>query len=75
MLINSRILKKDGVFVSKIFRGQLTEEVLCGSLAKFFKKVQIVKPAASRSSSMEAFVVCSGYGEEGVVVNGVKCIG
>ncbi|CAL6081956.1 FtsJ-like_methyltransferase [Hexamita inflata] len=75
-LISDRILRTGGSFVAKVFRGQLTETILVERLSQFFKKVQIVKPAASRSSSMEAFVVGQGFKEgPGEIVQGVACIG
>eukprot|EP00702_Spironucleus_salmonicida_P007167 EST48458.1 FtsJ-like methyltransferase [Spironucleus salmonicida] len=55
--ITQKILKVGGTFVSKIFRGELTE-VLLEEFGKHFEIVQVVKPAASRASSMEAFLVC-----------------
>lgn len=49
-----------GKFVAKIFRGKDTS-LLYAQLRIFFKKVSIAKPASSRNSSIEAFVVCEDY--------------
>lgn len=49
-----------GKFVAKIFRGKDTS-LLYSQLRVFFKKVSIAKPASSRNSSIEAFVVCEDY--------------
>lgn len=49
-----------GKFVAKIFRGKDTS-LLYSQLRVFFKRVSIAKPASSRNSSIEAFVVCENY--------------
>lgn len=51
---------KSGTFVAKIFRGKDTS-LLHAQLSIFFEKVSIAKPASSRNSSIEAFVVCQNY--------------
>lgn len=51
---------KHGNFVAKIFRGKDTS-LLHSQLSIFFEKVSIAKPASSRNSSIEAFVVCQNY--------------
>lgn len=50
----------NGTFVAKIFRGKDTT-LLYSQLKIFFEKVSITKPASSRNSSIEAFVVCQKY--------------
>ena len=55
---SSRILKPNGVLVSKVFMGEDFLEVK--ELAKFrFKKVQFFKPKASRNESKETYLHCS----------------
>jgi tRNA (cytidine32/guanosine34-2'-O)-methyltransferase len=49
-----------GTFVAKIFRGK-DISLLFSQLSIFFEKVSIAKPASSRNSSIEAFVVCQNY--------------
>lgn len=49
-----------GKFVAKIFRGKDTD-LLYSQLRVFFRRVSIAKPASSRNSSIEAFVVCEDY--------------
>lgn len=56
----SEHLKKNGTFVTKLYRSQDYSAYLW--IAKqFFRNVQAVKPAASRSQSAEIFLVCEGY--------------
>lgn len=53
-------LKKDGHFITKLYRSRDYASYVW--IAKqFFKEVQAVKPAASRSQSAEIFLVCQNY--------------
>lgn len=54
------ILKENGTFIAKIFRGK-DVSVLYGQIHVFFESVSCCKPKSSRNSSIEAFVVCRGY--------------
>lgn len=58
--ITTHVLHIGGTFVAKIFRGKDTT-LLYSQLKIFFEKVSIAKPASSRNSSIEAFVVCQNY--------------
>lgn len=58
--ITTHVLMPGGNFVAKIFRGKDTS-LLYSQLRIFFDKVSIAKPASSRNSSIEAFVVCQNY--------------
>lgn len=58
--ITTFVLEPGGTFVSKIFRGPHTP-FLCEKLETFFKAVTVVKPKSSRNTSMECFVLCSGF--------------
>ncbi|CAG2113511.1 unnamed protein product [Medioppia subpectinata] len=58
--ITTHILKIDGTFVAKIFRGK-DVSLLWSQLKIFFKEVIITKPKSSRNSSIEAFAVCRHY--------------
>lgn len=58
--ITTHVLMKGGTFVAKIFRGKDTT-LLYSQLKIFFEKVCITKPASSRNSSIEAFVVCQHF--------------
>ncbi|KAL8712704.1 MAG: hypothetical protein Q9225_006903 [Loekoesia sp. 1 TL-2023] len=56
-----RILKPGGTFVAKVFRGK-DVDLIYAQLRCFFDKVTCAKPRSSRASSLEAFVVCQGFG-------------
>ena len=58
--ITTHVLARSGTFVAKMFRGKDTS-LLHSQLSIFFEKVSIAKPASSRNSSIEAFVVCQNY--------------
>ena len=51
-----KVLKPDGVFVTKAFHGEAFEE-LRKSLKAAFSSVKIVKPSASRGESAETYAV------------------
>lgn len=55
--IGTFMLDEGGTFVAKIFKGH-DVKYLYSQFKVFFKCVDIVKPKSSRSSSVEAFVVC-----------------
>ena len=52
-----KILKKNGVFVSKIFMGSSFNEIVA-TVKKKFKEVHIFKPPSSRKDSKESFIIC-----------------
>lgn len=54
--ITTHVLRPNGTFVAKIFRGKDTS-LLYSQLRVFFDRVTIAKPKSSRNSSIEAFVV------------------
>ncbi|PHJ24319.1 ribosomal rna large subunit methyltransferase ftsj1 [Cystoisospora suis] len=55
-----KVLKPQGTFVCKVFRGEQIPLVYL-QLLHLFHEVKCCKPAASRNSSIEAFVVCTGF--------------
>ena len=60
-LIATHVLSPNGgTFVAKIFRGR-DVHYLTAQLRILFRRVSIAKPSSSRSSSMEAFVVCQDF--------------
>ncbi|KAH9411087.1 FtsJ-like methyltransferase [Ordospora pajunii] len=62
----SEFLKKDGVFVTKIFRSQDYFSLL-DVMSRLFSVVETSKPLSSRSQSAEIFLVCMGFvGEDSV---------
>ncbi len=58
MRFSKETLKKDGIFVSKIFVGSTFNEII-GESKKIFKKNKVFKPSASRKESKESFIICS----------------
>lgn len=58
--ITTHVLKQNGTFIAKIFRGK-DITLLYSQLKLFFNKVTVAKPRSSRNSSIEAFVVCQEY--------------
>lgn len=58
--ITTHVLQPGGAFVAKIFRGK-DADILFTQLQLFFDEVYCGKPASSRNSSLESFVVCKGY--------------
>ncbi|MEM6653197.1 MAG: RlmE family RNA methyltransferase [Pseudomonadota bacterium] len=53
-------LIRGGAFCSKVFQGGATPEMM-GRLKSAFESVKHIKPAASRASSPELFVVATGF--------------
>ena len=57
MSFSLKTLKKNGVFISKIFMGSSFNEIV--DLAKKnFKEFHVYKPPASRKESKESFIIC-----------------
>jgi 23S rRNA (uridine2552-2'-O)-methyltransferase len=53
-------LKPGGVFVSKVFQGGASSELMA-VMKKDFEKIRNVKPKASRKESAEEYMVCTGF--------------
>lgn len=58
------VLNADGFFLAKCFRGGAEKSVL-DVMQRNFKTVRHVKPAASRSESVESYVLANGFHGEG----------
>ena len=58
MRFSKEVLKKNGIFVSKIFVGSTFNEIIDES-KKIFKKNKVFKPSASRKESKESFIISS----------------
>eukprot|EP01084_Bolivina_argentea_P194428 333592_1 len=58
--ITTYLLRKNGNFICKIFRGR-DINLLYTKLEIFFTSISVAKPKSSRNSSIEAFIVCTGY--------------
>lgn len=54
------VLKPGGKFVAKIFRGK-DVDLLYAQMKIVFQSVNVAKPRSSRASSVEAFIVCTGF--------------
>ncbi|MDR3289893.1 MAG: RlmE family RNA methyltransferase [Rickettsiales bacterium] len=54
------VLKKDGVFITKIFQGAGEPEFFNG-LKKYFTGVKHFKPESSRKESVEIYIVAQGF--------------
>ena len=57
MNFSLKILKKKGIFVSKIFMGSSFNEIV-DSAKKNFKEFHVYKPPSSRKESKENFIIC-----------------
>ena len=57
MNFSLKILKNNGIFVSKIFMGSSFNEIV-DSAKKNFKEFHIYKPPSSRKESKENFIIC-----------------
>ena len=57
--LSTRILSKDGIFLSKIFMGSIFQEIDEKAKEKF-KKVIKYKPISSKSESKEIYIFCKG---------------
>lgn len=58
--ITCHVLEENGTFVAKMFRGASTDLVYA-QLRMLFAEVSFCKPASSRASSYECFVVARGF--------------
>ena len=55
-----KVLVRDGVFVCKVFEGDLFPQLL-DRMRKLFHDVRISSPPASRSASSEVYVIAKGF--------------
>lgn len=58
--ITTFILETGGAFVAKLFRGK-DISLMIAQFRLFFELVHVVKPKSSRTSSIEAFIVCRNF--------------
>ena len=59
MKLSTKILRTDGVFLSKLFMGSIFKEI--DQYAKMkFKKVVKIKPLSSKKESKEIYIFCKG---------------
>ncbi|WP_423792586.1 RlmE family RNA methyltransferase [Methanocaldococcus indicus] len=60
MQISTELLKERGRFLAKVFYGDMVDDLV--KLAeKYFEKVYISKPRASRKESAESYIICKRY--------------
>ncbi len=57
MNFSLKILRKNGIFVSKIFMGSSFNEIV-DSAKKNFREFHVYKPPSSRKESKENFIIC-----------------
>ena len=57
MFFAKDLLKENGFFISKIFRGGTFNEIVAEG-KKYFKEVKVFKPKSSRKDSKESFIIC-----------------
>lgn len=58
--LTKKVLKKNGLFLFKLFDGQEREN-LVGELRTLFSDVRVTRPDATRKSSFEIYIICKGY--------------
>ncbi len=63
LLIATKILKKGGNFVSKVFQGELFDEYL-KLVSDYFDKVFVEKPNACRTKSAEVYLVAKNFNQK-----------
>ena len=51
------LMKENGYFISKIFKGGTFNEIVAEG-KKYFKEVKVFKPKSSRKDSKESFIIC-----------------
>ena len=59
MYLAKKLLKQDGVFLSKVFMGSIFSEIN-EKANKYFKKFVKYKPSSSRKESKEIYIYCKG---------------
>ena len=59
MNLSKKILRDDGVFLSKLFMGSIFKEI-DETAKKCFKKVVKYKPLSSKKESKEIYIYCQG---------------
>lgn len=55
-----KVLKKDGIFVAKVFEGDMFPQLLA-RMRRLFRDVKVSNPRASRAASSEVYVVCKSF--------------
>ena len=59
MDLAAKILKKDGIFLSKVFMGSIFDEIKEKAKHKF-QKIVVYKPLSSKKESKEIYIFCRG---------------
>ncbi|KAK2577131.1 hypothetical protein KPH14_003293 [Odynerus spinipes] len=60
MKFSLQVLCKDGTFIAKVWDGSMTTQ-LQNDLAKFYTKVKLNRPNATRSDSTETYIIAKGF--------------
>lgn len=61
LIINLKTLKKGGKFVAKVFKDEAISDFYYEKLKLVFSNVHYFKPASSRNTSHETFVICEDF--------------
>ena len=60
--VAGRVLQNGGTGIFKLFDGEMLKDFI-NELSNQFQRIKLSKPVASRQSSSEMYIVCSGYQE------------
>jgi len=72
LIINLKTLKQGGKFVAKVFKDDNISDFYYEKLKTVFSNVHYFKPASSRNTSHETYVICENFDiEESVVRNDI----
>jgi 23S rRNA (uridine2552-2'-O)-methyltransferase len=66
LAVAAQVLRPGGAFVVKVFRGEDFDQFL-STVRRYFRKVNVAIPEATRAESREAYVVARGF--SGVVIH------
>jgi tRNA (cytidine32/guanosine34-2'-O)-methyltransferase len=68
LIICMKVLKRDGRFVAKVFRDKDMPDFYYDKVKSLFSNVYYFKPASSRNTSHETYIIAEGYGIDDIEV-------